>query len=44
MRKKIKCVKAETETYKIQKLAYIADFKVLINGFIEIVWCTRIIM
>ena len=27
------CVKAETETYKIQKLTYIADFQVLINGF-----------
>ena len=27
------CVKAETETYKIQKLTYIADFQVLINWF-----------
>ena len=27
------CVKAETETYKTQKLTYIADFQVLTNGF-----------
>ena len=33
MRKNKNCVKAETETYKIQKLTYIADFQVLINGF-----------
>ena len=33
MRKNKNCVKAETETYNIQKLTYIADFQVLINGF-----------
>ena len=25
------CVKSEIETYKIQKLTYIADFQILIN-------------
>ena len=33
MRKYKNCVKAETETFKIQKLTYIVDFKALINGF-----------
>ena len=33
MRKKKHCVKAKTETYKVQKLTYIADFQILINGF-----------
>ena len=42
MRKNKNCVKAETETYKIQKLTYIADFQVLKTDFIEVVWCTRI--
>ena len=32
MRKKQNCLKAETETYKKQKLTYIAGFQVLING------------
>ena len=31
--KNTKTVKAETETYKIKKLTYIADFQTLINGF-----------
>ena len=33
MRKNKNCVKAETETYRIQKLTYNADFQVLISGF-----------
>ena len=33
IRKYKNCVIAETETYKIQKLKYISDFKALINGF-----------
>ena len=44
IRKYKNCVKAETETYKIQKLTYIADFQALINGFIEIILCTKIKM
>ena len=33
MRKNKNCVEAETDTYKIQKLVYIADFQVLTTGF-----------
>ena len=33
MRKNKNCVKAETKTYEIQKLTYIADFQVLITRF-----------
>ena len=33
IRKSKNCVKAETETYKIQKLTHIVDFQALINGF-----------
>ena len=33
MRKNKNWVKAETKTYKIQKLTYIANFQDVINGF-----------